>query len=469
MFCRKCGNKLVEGARFCNRCGNQIATAIITEETSVTADPSQPLNNSVIIDSSSKEPNHHTTTKKPKAKLIILFSAIFLVVSITLTLLLINALTPQNNGTNNESPNTSAPQSTRTEYTATEIYNQAVQYVGEIVTYDRGGDELGLGTGFVISTDGKIVTNYHVIEDAHSADITINDKKYKIVSVLAYDVNLDLAVLKINATDLTAATISKNSVDVGSTVYAIGSSRGMTNSYSQGIVSYANRVTDGVTYIQHDASITHGNSGGPLLNAYGEVIGINTGGLSNSQNLNFAIVASELDKLVYGTQKTLAIVYDENHTPYQVLLDWLYNNATESDSEYISYTDQIDSEYGFSLVYDLSNGDLSLILLSETDDNAVFFGLFLKEDSNVFEYVGFFEDYIDSSNSSDTTGRLYGDTFTSSTRLSYTGHEGASTNMSSRLELFSVCACECIEWLDAVLDDKNINTTIRALGFKAYS
>ena len=86
-------------------------------------------------------------------------------------------------------------------YTATELYNQSVKYVGEIRTYDSRGNEYTLGTGFVISSDGKIVTNYHVIEDAYSADITINDKKYIIDSVLAYDADIDLAVLKIMQMD----------------------------------------------------------------------------------------------------------------------------------------------------------------------------------------------------------------------------------------------------------------------------
>ena len=125
-------------------------------------------------------------------------------------------------------------------YTATELYNLSVKYVGEIVTYDKSGAELALGTGFVISSDGKIVTNYHVIDGAHSADITINNKKYTITKVLAYDENIDLAVVKVNATGLTTATICKKPVSVGATVYAIGSSRGLTNTYSQGIITYAN-------------------------------------------------------------------------------------------------------------------------------------------------------------------------------------------------------------------------------------
>ena len=94
---------------------------------------------------------------------------------------------------------------------------------------------------------------------------------------MAFDELIDLAVLKVEQNGLVAATVCKNNVQAGETVYAIGSSRGLTNTYSQGIITHADRVLDGVTYVQHDASITNGNSGGPLINIYGEVIGISDG------------------------------------------------------------------------------------------------------------------------------------------------------------------------------------------------
>ena len=201
------------------------------------------------------------------------------------------------------------------QYSASEIYKQAVQYTGEIATYDKQGIKIATGTGFVISSEGKIITNYHVIENAYSATVSINGKTYKITSVLSYDATIDLAVLKIDATNLTAAKICKNAVQVGETVYAIGSSRGMTNTFSHGIITYAKRIVDGIAHVQHDASISSGNSGGPLINIYGEVIGINTWCIADSaeaptQSLNFAVFTSELDNLVYGEPMTLAEFYE---------------------------------------------------------------------------------------------------------------------------------------------------------------
>lgn len=241
----------------------------------------------------------------------------------------------------NTNPEQSSTNSTPT-YSATEIYNQAINYVGEITTYDKAGNEYALGTGFVYSADGKIVTNYHVIDGAYSATIEINGMHYAIVSVLAYDIMIDLAVLQIRASGLDVAPIAQTPAQVGETVYAIGSSRGMTNTCSQGIVTYADRVVDGVSHIQHDASITHGNSGGPLINAYGEVIGINTWAISDSQNLNFAISCAELDNLVYAEPIALSDLYVEQLSPYDTLLNWLLENQQSRSGNCVFYKHTVD-------------------------------------------------------------------------------------------------------------------------------
>ena len=85
----------------------------------------------------------------------------------------------------------------------------------------------------------------------------------------------------------------------GDTIYAFGSPIGFTSTLSQGIISSADREVDGRLCVQHDASITHGNSGSPLINEFGEVIGVNTFTYEDSQNLNFAVAISELDNLYF--------------------------------------------------------------------------------------------------------------------------------------------------------------------------
>lgn len=225
------------------------------------------------------------------------------------------------------------------EYTASEIYSLVQHSLAEITVYDKNGEYLGLGTGFVYGSDGKIVTNYHVIDGAWSATISIDNKNYSVTQVLAYDKDRDLAVLKIDAEKLQAAKLCTQEHPVGKTVFAAGSSRGLTGTFSQGIITYANRTLDGVSYVQHDAAVSGGNSGGPLLNSYGEVIGINSWTLEDSQNLNFAVSVRELSNLKETAPKTLSQVAQDERDAYTVLKNALiqYGTWNEEDQDYGLY------------------------------------------------------------------------------------------------------------------------------------
>ena len=218
-------------------------------------------------------------------------------------------------------------------YTSTEIFDAAVKYTGKITAYDSSGTERTFGTAFVLSSDGKIVTNYHVIEGAYSADVTIDNIKYPIVSLLAYDEVRDLAVLKIDATNLIPARICKNPVAIGSTVYAVGLSKGLTVAYLQGNVVDGKRIVNGVSYIQHNASLTQGYAGGPLINVYGEVIGIHVTGVEGLQNLYFSVFAEELDHMEYGTPTTLQDLYEQKVQAYQEEFDALTSEYNANINE----------------------------------------------------------------------------------------------------------------------------------------
>ena len=136
------------------------------------------------------------------------------------------------------------------------------------------------GSGFIISQDGYIVTNYHVINGASSVKVTLYNGDTYDATVIGGDSDYDVAVLKINAAGLTPVTLGNSAdVNVGDSVLAIGNPLGeLTFSMSQGIVSSCNRAinVDGTPFnmIQVDCSINPGNSGGPLMNLYGEVVGI---------------------------------------------------------------------------------------------------------------------------------------------------------------------------------------------------
>ncbi len=154
------------------------------------------------------------------------------------------------------------------------------------------------GSGFIISTDGYIVTNHHVVDTATSITVTLNDQREFTATVVGSDERSDLALLKIDATDLPAVKLGDSSkLKVGEWVLAIGSPFGLQYSVTAGIISYMGRSlpTEGsnyVSFIQTDVAINPGNSGGPLFNLAGEVIGINAQIFSNSGGsigLSFAI------------------------------------------------------------------------------------------------------------------------------------------------------------------------------------
>ncbi len=153
-----------------------------------------------------------------------------------------------------------------------------------------------LGSGFIVSTDGYVLTNAHVVEDADEVTVRLTDQREFKVKVIGSDRRSDIALLKIPARDLPVVNIGDSSkLEVGEWVVAIGSPFGFTNSVSQGIVSAMGRSLPGediVPFIQTDVPINPGNSGGPLFNMNGEVIGVNSQIYSRSggyMGLSFAI------------------------------------------------------------------------------------------------------------------------------------------------------------------------------------
>lgn len=357
-------------------------------------------------------------------------------------------------------------------YTAEEIYRAAVKYVGEIVTYDKDGNELALGAGFVISEDGKVATNYHVIEDAYSAKITINDVEYDIEGVWAYDAYVDIAVLKISGNNLKFANICSNSVTTGSTVYAIGSPKGLTNTYSKGIITTAQREIDGITYVQHDAAITAGNSGGPLVNEYGEVIGINTWTFTDSQNLNFAIFASELKDIEYRDLITVEEFYElENSTPYKKLRNWLIENGMYDVSAQWYYIGKEDYVNGgndqiiFTITYDEEYDDLYTDLISYSGDVTIYAALYLNNSTDEYEF--YFEAYYGESLMNVAWGYLDPATYSPESALVFEGIEGMKDQMSELEVGYRDILYGTLMLFEAALDEYSTGVTFEEFGFSS--
>ena len=160
----------------------------------------------------------------------------------------------------------------------------------------------GVGSGFILTADGFIMTNAHVVEGADDVIVTLTDKREFKAKVIGADKRTDVAVLKIEATGLPAVKIGDaNRIRAGEWVMAIGSPFGLENTVTAGIVSAKQRDTgDYLPFIQTDVAINPGNSGGPLLNMRGEVIGINSQIYSRSggfMGISFSIPIDEATRV----------------------------------------------------------------------------------------------------------------------------------------------------------------------------
>jgi len=157
----------------------------------------------------------------------------------------------------------------------------------------------GLGSGFLINSDGTIVTNYHVIKDAQGLGVKFTQDKELItnISIIKTDAVRDIALIKVN-TPVNVAPLAmgdSEQIVVGERVVAIGNPKGLSNTVSDGLVS-AIRDTGGMKQIQISVPISPGSSGGALINMRGEVIGITSSGMDQGQNLNFAIPINYVKK-----------------------------------------------------------------------------------------------------------------------------------------------------------------------------
>ena len=174
------------------------------------------------------------------------------------------------------------------------------QFFGDSIGEPRKRMESSLGSGVIVSPQGYILTNHHVIKAADEILVALKDGRNAKANVIGTDPDTDLAVLKIELDNIPAITLSKtNELEVGNVVLAIGNPFGVGQTVTSGIISATGRNMLGINtfenFIQTDAAINPGNSGGALINSFGELIGINTAIYSQSggsQGIGFAIPLS---------------------------------------------------------------------------------------------------------------------------------------------------------------------------------
>jgi hypothetical protein len=171
-----------------------------------------------------------------------------------------------------------------------QLVKASIDAVVLIVVSDTNGKPVFEGSGFLVSADGRIVTNHHVIAGASSATVKLNNGAFfPVEGIIAEDTGHDLAVIKVPGRSLPFLSLEdSDSLTVGQHVLAIGSPLGLENSVSDGIISGFREFEDGKNWIQTTAAASHGNSGGPLLVMDGKVAGVLTWKAGEGENLNFA-------------------------------------------------------------------------------------------------------------------------------------------------------------------------------------
>ena len=246
--------------------------------------------------------------------------------------------------------------------TTADIARQRTQCVVMIATFDRSGEALGIGSGFILRPDGVIVTNHHVIDGAFSASVKAsNGDIFDAVTLLESDKRRDLAVLKVKALKLPTCPLGdSDAAQVGQHVIAIGNPMGLSQTVSDGIIS-AVRQMQGYRVIQLTAPISEGSSGGPLLNDLGEVVGVTTAGYDEGQNLNIAIPINYIKPLITSLATARSRTLDEYN------IGNLQTAKTEKDDS----AETVDGTWSATLADSRMSGQLFVTLIQNSDGDVV--------------------------------------------------------------------------------------------------
>ncbi|MDR2502498.1 MAG: trypsin-like peptidase domain-containing protein, partial [Oscillospiraceae bacterium] len=203
--------------------------------------------------------------------------------------------------------------------TGEDVFAKCAPAVFLIEVFAKDGTLLKSGSGFFISVDGMAVTNCHVIANAYSANIILNNgKTTRVAGIYGMDQQTDLAIIQVISLEGRGYPYlqmrDSNTVRTGEEIYTISSQLAYLNSITKGIVSMAKRVVEEQTYIQLDAAIASGSSGGALLDANGNVIGVVTGKIAAGESFNLAVPINDLKRI--STDKFAALPEFMKALPY---------------------------------------------------------------------------------------------------------------------------------------------------------
>lgn len=295
--------------------------------------PSQPANFSVSQPAVTFAPEKPVPKKKKKGKLVLLIIGIILSSLFLVGFLAIGAwlFIKQTDEPVDATVTTTIASTPDSPLSAVDIYNRICPSVVEITSESILGD--GTGTGFFCDDKGTVITNYHVIRNCQKAYITLSDgRTYSVISVLGYDADRDLAILSTGCTQSIPLSFRTEPAKTGEQVYAIGSSQGLTGTFSDGIVSAIDRKVNENVFIQTTAPISQGNSGGPLVDAKGEVVGIVCSFITSGQNLNLAIPVDAIKDISLKNPVTLEKLFPVADRKVWWISDWGFLYYAEKES-----------------------------------------------------------------------------------------------------------------------------------------
>lgn len=348
-----------------------------------------------------------------------------------------------------------------------ELFAVAEQYTGRLWTFGRLGELIHESSAFVISADGKIAACSYVIDNAYSAIFILGDTYYDVTEVLAYNNASYLAVLKIDATDLPYAKIAESELVNGETVYSAGTPTGLPISISGGVVSNTDRELNSLGFIQHDADLTGGYVGGPLLNRLGEVVGINVFYFGDqTEYVHMATKVSELEALDYSTPIPMEEYGVLTYTPVEQLDDWVNNFANAASNELIAYAVQGDNFYyslGYDTVYGYSFVDGYWV---KEGNYQLYVRIILNNSSGVYEYHAIF---TDGKVQNETIGFIDAATFTAETVLEYDTYYGRYWTEAELMALYSTAAYDSLEFFSYCLDTYFDTLTLETFGFTSLT
>jgi hypothetical protein len=233
-------------------------------------------------------------------------------------------------------------------FASTEVVNKVFPATVLITAEDKNGQPQSLGSGFLVAPN-IIATNFHVIENSYSGYVKFINKKeiYEIEGVVGYNENYDLALIKISNNNANPLPLISPSVDIGQKIFAIGNPLGLEGTISDGIISGLREFQD-FSVLQISAPISPGNSGGPVVNENGDVVGVATFTMTEGQNINFAVPVKYLKELLENKISQVSLSSLVN-------IQTVSSNKPSKDFGGLSFTKFKIHDYGRLLKFSIKN------------------------------------------------------------------------------------------------------------------